>query len=143
MIETKKLQVNCNAEEDTTRMMQSFGWNLLSSQEINTHNNYLSSAGDSVYQHTEHINYVNLVFNRDTKMPHYDELCDLQRKWDALKYVPEKKLLNFNLFWLLLLPIFIIVNGKRKKYNKEVVAPENAKITRQLNDLEAAGRALL
>lgn len=79
-------------------MTQSFGWSLLSSQETNAHNNCLSSAGDSLYQHTEHIDCVNLVFDRDAKMPHYDDLGGLQRKWDALKYLPEKKLLRLNLF---------------------------------------------
>ncbi len=84
MEETKKVKVLPSDENAQTAIWQDFGWSLVSSQEIKNTDSHLERRGDTIYNVTTKENYVNLLFKRDTNMPHYSEIVALERKYDAV-----------------------------------------------------------
>ena len=79
MKETKKIKVSTYEEESTINIKAYFGWILVSSQEINTNSTRVENRIDGVYNVTRKENYVNLIFSRETTMPHYDEIVKLEK----------------------------------------------------------------
>ena len=88
MQEIERMSVPVDREAEATDRMTSFGWRLMSSQEIFSRDSRLETErpteGDPfLHSVTETTHYVKLVFERDTKMPHYAELKALQNEYDS------------------------------------------------------------
>jgi len=88
MEETRKFKVHPSDEQTQTEIRQDFGWTLVSSQEINSKESHLERSGDTLYSVTTKENYVNLLFKRDTNMPNYAAIKQLEGQYDA---VPENQ----------------------------------------------------
>ena len=84
MEETRKVQVHPRDEQAQTEIWQDFGWTLVSSQEINSKESHLERRGNDIITVTTKENYVNLLFKRDTNMPNYSEITQLEAQFDAV-----------------------------------------------------------
>lgn len=78
-IEIKTTQCKPADEEETIRLYQDFGWTFKSSQQVYNKDSHLENQDGQTYSVTETISYVKLVFERDSKMPHYE---DFQSMWN-------------------------------------------------------------
>ena len=119
MLESKSLTVSTSMENETIDYYQKFGWSLLSSQEIYNKNSV--DLGDSV----------KLVFQRDTSIPNYKRIKELEQAYDnLLNEEPRSTLIPFMvhliigciLLFTLVIPgvvYFIIIGKKRSDYKKE------------------------
>ena len=75
MKETKSIQVDPKEEQSQIDLWQRFGWELQSSQEIlNRSEGYVK----------DFVNYVKLVFLRDTERTNYREINKLEREYDKI-----------------------------------------------------------
>ena len=81
MIETISKKVAPENENKLITVMSNFGWSFKSSQEINSAESHLEGIGDTVYSVTTRENYVKLVFQRDTTMPNYARIKELETKY--------------------------------------------------------------
>lgn len=89
MYEYKTERVAPAQQDETTNRNAAFGWELMSAQETYHENTKLSEVTDSeIKTKTEVTNYVTLQFRRDTSIPHYKELVELENKVILLS--PEK-----------------------------------------------------
>ncbi|MBR4961282.1 MAG: zinc ribbon domain-containing protein [Clostridia bacterium] len=70
-----------NAEPAMIDLYEVFGWELMSSQTIDTSNSHLENYFGTIYSVTESKNYVKLTFRRNKNMPNYDEYVSLERKY--------------------------------------------------------------
>lgn len=85
-IETKSVQVNPMYEQVTITEHETFGWNVLSAQTIDTKNSYLEKDRDgNINQVRETERYVKLTFQRDRDMDYYREIAQLENKYYAVK----------------------------------------------------------
>ena len=84
MIETKIEKVSPSQEENTIELRARFGWNLKSSQEINTSESHLENRGGDIYSVSTKENYVKLLFERDKDMPNYNEIAKLENEMYTL-----------------------------------------------------------
>lgn len=83
--EFKTLTVVPSDEQSAIDARCIFGWELQSSQEINTKESHIEGGFTGNYSVTTTENYVKLTFVRDSdKVEHYKELVDLERKYDAV-----------------------------------------------------------
>lgn len=106
MIETQVETVSPSAEQDCISTMADFGWTLQ------------SSRGDYP---------VKLTFQRDTAMPNYERVCELERGYFAIQTTRPDPLEEFNfalwcglfffVFPLAFLMTFVRIREK-KKYNE-------------------------
>jgi hypothetical protein len=142
MQETRAIQCSVAGENDEVAVWQAFGWSLQSSQEVTNIDNHIEFSGDYVIAHNDKEQYVKLVFARDTKMEHYDELHDLEAKYDALRYTPRKQNPSFNVFWLILFVIYIIIAVVNGNANKKIDAA-NAEIRSKKQALIEQATALV
>lgn len=119
--EFKSLTVSPASEQYTIDVRSIFGWELQSSQEINSKESHIESGFTSNYSVTTTENYVKLVFSRDpAQVEHYQELVQLEREYDS---VPEpgdepvfgKILFVFLLFMYIVPGILYAVSYSRKK----------------------------
>ena len=62
-----------------------FGWELVSTQTIDTANTRLKRENGDLYSITESKNYVKLAFRRNKNMPHYDESVALEEEMEAME----------------------------------------------------------
>lgn len=149
MLETKSLTVSPNAEQNTINLMQDFGWNLKSSQEINNTDSHLEDRGGTTYSVTTKENYVKLIFERDTKMENYSKITDLETKYHRImnaeptqEYIPISKFITIIGLILYIIPgvlylaykIFKRMNAKtayENKYSEWQAEVEKAKRYRQ------------
>ena len=124
MLETKTLTVKPEYEESIIETYASFAWELKSSQEIKNTDSHLERRGDEIYNVTETEHYVKLVFNRDTKMEHYDRIKELENTYFSIMnqepdYFPVK--INFAIAGVLLLMyvipgvIYLVFKSRAKK----------------------------
>ena len=74
-------EVPPNAVQQRIEFWASFGWELKSRQTIKTKDSHQERRGDTIYNVTESEHYENLTFERDTSMPHYDELAALEKRY--------------------------------------------------------------
>ena len=99
MQETKKIVCKPQEEQEKTELMQNFGWTLLSSQEINQSDTHLErrdkwgnvnkkGEGD-LYSVTTTVNYINLLFARETTMKNYAKLAALEKEWTEKTNITE------------------------------------------------------
>lgn len=88
-LEVKRLAVSPNNEETAIQDTQAFGWMLKSRNEVLNSKEKFDGAisyngAGTIYTHTETTHFVSLLFERDTNMPHYEELAAHERSYDAL-----------------------------------------------------------
>lgn len=88
-LEIKSVDVENEEEEKVITVFQSFGWKLKSSQRV--FNQSSTPRGAISYENltyihseTQTIDFTKLVFERDTKMPNYDEIVELEEEFWAL-----------------------------------------------------------
>ena len=136
MTETKSMKVSTEQEQECIDSMRDFGWEFKSSQEINVKDSHLESRGGSLYNVTTSENYVKLVFSRDTNMPHYAELKQLENTYYstlAAQPSPISGKTAAVLFVLLIFPCVLYIISKtkqRKEWEKnmaEVALPAREK----------------
>lgn len=84
MIESKSLTVPPSLENSTIDLWQTFGWTLKSTQEINTSESHLEDRGGDLYSVTSSQNYVKLAFQRDTSIPNYARIKELEAEYHAI-----------------------------------------------------------
>ena len=130
MIETVSKKVSPDSEQSTINFMANFGWSLQSSQEINNTDSHLERRGDEIYSVTTKENYVKLVFQRDTNMPNYARISELESKYlSLLNKEPDAP--QFNLIIAGILLVMYIVPGviyivryskKKKEYDQQYAA---------------------
>jgi len=93
--EIKSFNVPPSAEEDTINLWQSFGWELKSTQEVKTQDVQTFTGQDNDgtehYKTTSGEHYIKLTFEREKSMPHYAELCELERTYNSRVPVEPKK----------------------------------------------------
>ncbi len=78
--ETKIVKVKPDKEKTTIYGYQSFGWELMSTQEILVSDNNSLYVDEFTADYHPTLNYVKLVFTRDTSMPNYSKLRDLEKQ---------------------------------------------------------------
>lgn len=128
MVETKSLKVSPEFEQKCIDDMSNFGWVLKSSQEINVKESHLESGtfSNNVYSVTTSEHYVKLVFSRDTAMPNYSKLAQLENEYNTLSNGKPTKpgfslLLALILLGAIVPGVLYIVFGmkKRSTYKKQ------------------------
>ena len=87
--EIRTLDIENEAEEKTIRIMSFFGWELKSSQRIFNQNSRPVGAityDDMTYIHsrTETVDFTKLVFQRDLRMPNYDDIVRLEKEFSQI-----------------------------------------------------------
>ena len=92
MIETVSKRIDDpNEEQEIIDRMSSFGWQLKSSQEINSKGLGCEKKGFKNRLTASKENYVKLIFDRDTEMKNYKELVELERRfYDLMNSTPSK-----------------------------------------------------
>lgn len=95
MIETMTRKVAPKDEQKTINTMANFGWQVKSSQEINTVDSHLETRNDTLYSVTTKENYVKLLFQRNTEMKNYAQLVQLERQYAAIVNAQPKLGLNY------------------------------------------------
>lgn len=139
--EFKTLTVVPSAEQDTIDARCIFGWELQSSQEINTKESHIEGGFTGNYSVTTTENYVKLTFMRNPEnVENYKELTEIERKYDA---VPDpgsmptfSMILAVILIFLWIIPGIIYIvsySSKKKKYFNACVeyAKERSEILEQ------------
>ncbi len=143
MIESQSLTVSPSEEQNAIETFQNFGWTLKSTQEVHSKDTHLERGGwnyDQLYSVTETTNYVKLMFQRDTQIPNYNEIAELENEyWSIMTSEPNKP--GGTMFWVILsiiglifyiipgaiviaIRVMILVNYKKKhseweiRYNK-------------------------
>ena len=84
MEEIESIRCSLDNEEYYTQSYGLFGWKLLSSQEINNSDSSVRVVGDYIVTQTTRTQYVKLTFKRDTDMPNYQRLCELQYEFERI-----------------------------------------------------------
>lgn len=104
-LEIKSFDIENEDEEEIISVFQSFGWRLKSSQRV-FHQNSTPRGAISyenltyIHSETKTVDFTKLVFERDTNMPNYGEIVELEEKfWELSNECPsarppEPKLLN-------------------------------------------------
>lgn len=149
MIETSSKKVAPENEENVISLMSNFGWILKSSQEINTTDSHLENRNGDIYNVTTKENYVKLVFTRDTNIPNYSRLKELETKfYNMLNMEPDAPQFRTGLFVILFF-IYILpgilycihYNKKKKQYENDyyewdkMMATEGAACLEEANSL--------
>jgi len=79
--ESKVMRVAPGEEQDVIDFMQKLFWNLLSTQEIKTSDNFLEKKSDAIYQVHSTDHYVKLAFSRYLDTPHLDKIRTLEKEY--------------------------------------------------------------
>ncbi len=131
MRETKKLQIMPQDEERIINAYACFGWTVTSSQEVKVKDSHLegSALTGSIYSVTETENYVNLLLQRETDIPNYQELNACQKEYESAQMRLKSKKSFKSLFLLLgnalYVIYFILINKKISESNDIVFAEMN------------------
>jgi len=85
-LENKSITVPPSAEQEAIDKYQLFGWVLMSSQEVfnkNTRNETRKNmmGDDELWNVTETVNYVKLLFQRDMEIENYKKIKELEEKY--------------------------------------------------------------
>ena len=89
MIEVKSLDVENNAEEFYIHLYHMFGWQLKSSQRVFDRDTHPKAAFSYenltyIYSETDEVDYTKLVFERNTHMPNYRRIAELESEFFEL-----------------------------------------------------------
>ena len=91
-IEIKSVDVSNSQEEAYINIYQSFGWELKSSQRVFNRDSRLTSEGDKLYSETTTTDFTKLVFEREKKIPNYDEITELEKEFWILSDVDKPEM---------------------------------------------------
>jgi len=174
--ETKFIEVNPSSVNSTIEKWGYFGWEMVGvPQEINYQTTHRTQETDKHYasEYTTTTNYVKITFQRDKSIPHYEELVELETRYDSLpspKYVPQsepQKPKIFGVLWIILtivglclsfVPGIIIIiwrlvtyPGKLRNWRAESalwekrdeIHEENDKIQKERSEIPKRARTLL
>lgn len=97
--ETKSINVKPANEEATIELYQNFGWELSTTQEVLNTDSHLEQKLDGIYSVTTKQHYIRLVFSRDTAMPNYQKIVELENEFYKIK-VP-KRMSFWTWIWIL------------------------------------------
>lgn len=122
-----------------------FGWELQSSQEINSKESHIEGGFTGNYSVTTTENYVKLIFCRDpSQVENYSELVAIERQYDGL-YNPGDEPFFSKIIFLALLLLYIFpgiiyyksYKKKKKKYEEEltVFLNEREKLVEQAKQI--------
>lgn len=116
MKEFKSFSVLPSEEEDTIKLWQTFGWELVGApQEIYNKDSNLERKGDDIYSVTTTTHYIKLTFERDPERKNYDELKSLETQYYDLKdpYYPYNKPKIFfgTLITIICVVLWIVILG--------------------------------
>ena len=84
--ETKFIKVSPSSVNSTMEKWADFGWEIVGAPwEIFNKTTHRTQETDKHYssEYTETVNYVKITFQRDTSMPNYKELVELENQYDA------------------------------------------------------------
>ena len=96
-LEVKTFDVAPNEEQTLLNIMYSFGWTLKSSQRVFNRNTRPTGAVSFegvtfIHSETETDEFTNLTFERETNIPHYRKIVELEDEfWELLPYMSEKR----------------------------------------------------
>ena len=79
--ESKVMRAAPGEEQDVIDFMQKLFWNLLSTQEIKTSDNYLERKNDVIYQKRSTDHYIKMAFSRYLDTPHLDRIRSLEKEY--------------------------------------------------------------
>ena len=146
MIESKSLTVSPSLENSTIDLWQNFGWTLKSSQEVNSKESHLEERGGDLYSVTTSQNYVKLTFQRDTSIPNYARIKELEAKYaEILNSEPTELPAIFSLkthliiggilclFYVVPGVIYFIIYFKKKKENANWYEKKYAEWSEKMN----------
>lgn len=100
MEESYSLSCYPSDEQFWTDVYNSFGWKLFSSQEVINNDVDVRVVGDYIQTTKTKEHFVRLVFKRDTNMPHYSELKELEKAYNA---VPDNVFKTVSKGWTVLI----------------------------------------
>lgn len=142
MIESKSLTVPPSLENSTIDLWQTFGWELKSTQEIFNRNTV--DLGDST--ETTTTNYIKLAFQRDTSIPNYARIKELEANYaEILNSEPTEIPAIFSLkthliiggilclFYVVPGVIYFIIYFKKKKENANWYEKKYAEWSEKMN----------
>lgn len=112
MKEIKSFSVQPGEEENTIKLWQTFGWELVGApQEIYNKDSNFERRGDDLYSVTTTTHYIKLTFERDPARPNYEELKSLEVEYEAQKdpYYPDGEAKIIGLGWGILIVIGLIL----------------------------------
>jgi len=99
--ESKVMRVAPGEEQDVIDFMQKLFWNLLSTQEIKTSDNYLERKNDVIYQKRSTDHYIKMAFSRYLDTPHLDRIRSLEKEYFDLSDPVYPKLIPFSIWiWI-------------------------------------------
>lgn len=79
--ESATAQVAPVDEDEVVKIYETFCWELVSSQTVDTKDSHLENRFGTIYSVTESKNYVKLVFRRDKNMPNYKRIAELEEEY--------------------------------------------------------------
>ena len=88
-METKNLRIPPSEEDETISLMQRYGWQLFSSNEIHSKDSHEELRGETVYSVTETTHFIKLVFQRDKSDPKYADFVALETLDSKLAEIKE------------------------------------------------------
>ncbi len=80
--EYKQLSISPSSLNSDITIRQCFGWEYVSSQEINNTESHLETRNDTLYSVTTKENYTNVMFRRDTTRKNIQQLRSLEKQYD-------------------------------------------------------------
>lgn len=146
MKETKSLSVGANQESYFISAYQSFGWELMSSQEVKTKDSHLENRGGTIYSVTETEHYIKLTFTRDDRMPNYQLLKGEEVKFEnAYKSLMREPTMNIIIciiaFLMYIVPGILYVMSYKKK--KKAAIENNEKCQAVMRQAIANGEEII
>jgi len=121
--ESTSVQVSPELENNIIEEFESFGWELKSSQTIDTKNTHLESKFDALYSVTESTNYIKLVFRRNKNIKNYEKIKNLEYSFNNMYIRQQPKAPSIGwiicailFFPLSTIPFIAIYLFKKKKY---------------------------
>ncbi len=143
--ESKAFQVHPDDERVMTKTMETFGWNLLNSQDVKTVDNQLERRGDTIYNVRTTESYVKLSFSRDVDLPNIEKLRELEQRYHSLS-IPPRPSVNWALWgclgvlscgigWVVGVILSIVNTGPVREWEAEV-----ARITLERRQILAEAR---
>ncbi|UNC91117.1 hypothetical protein [Candidatus Contubernalis alkaliaceticus] len=107
--ESVSFQVHPKDEQSQIDLMQKFHWNMMSTQEIKTIDNYLEQRGDSIYQIKNSQHYIKLAFCRDLDLPNLDKIRELESEYHSIHISKKPDITGFQ--WFLMMGAFALTWG--------------------------------
>ena len=92
--EYKQVSIRPDSINYQIKVRRCFGWEYVSSQEINNTESHLETRNDTLYSVTTKENYTNVMFRRDVTRKNIQEIKALERQHDLLDLKSDKAIKN-------------------------------------------------